>query len=132
MPRREPIVAVLVGWTLFVWATRIGNAWSDDTTSTGDKLGSTALALSFTALAAVVLVAWLQRRPWLTRAVLALGAWTAGVWAARLVAIATDDRGAGFVAVHVVLAVVSVVLAWLALERLPAPVRDLSSPGERE
>jgi hypothetical protein len=54
------------------------------------------------------------------------------VWAARLVAIATDDRGAGFVAVHVVLAVVSVVLAWLALERLPAPVRDLSSPGERE
>jgi hypothetical protein len=132
VPRREPIVAVLVGWTLFVWATRIGNTWSDHSTSTGEKLGSTALALSFTALAAVVLVAWLQRRPWLTRAVLVLGAWTAGVWASRLVAIATDHRGAGFVAVHGVLAVVSVVLAWLALERLERPARDLSSATANE
>jgi hypothetical protein len=132
MPRREPLVAVLVGWTLFVWTTRIGNIWRDHSASTGGKVASTALALSFTVLAALVLVGWLQRRGWLRRAVLALGIWTVAVWVERSVAIVTDSRGAGFVVVHAVLAVVSVGLCWAALRRVPASDQDLSPVGRGE
>jgi len=132
MSRREPLVAVLVGWTLFVWTTRIGNIWRDHSASTGGKVASTALALSFTALAAAVLVGWLQRRPWLRRAVLGLTGWTVAVWLERSVAIVTDGRGAGFVAVHAVLAVVSVGLCVAALRRTPAADPDLSPVGRGE
>ena len=126
MPRRQPIVAVLVGWTFFVWTTRIGNIWRDDSLTGGEKLGSTALALSFTVLAAVVLVAYVQRRPWLAGAVLVLAGWTTGVWVARFAAIATDGHDAGFVAVHLVLALVSIGLSAAAVARLRAAGRDLS------
>ena len=118
MARREPLVAVLVGWTFFVWTTRIGNIWRDHSLSHGDKVGSTALALSFTLLAAGALVAFVQRRPWLVGAVLLLAGWTTGVWIVRFVAIAGDGHGAGFVAVHLVLAVVSIALAGAATRRL--------------
>ena len=127
MPRREPLVAVLVGWTLFVWATRIGNIWRDHSLSHGQKVGSTALALSFTALAVVVLAAWLQRRRWLTGAVVVLAGWTTGVWIARFVAIADDGRGAGFVLVHLVLAVVSIALAGAATRRLLVGEREVAT-----
>ena len=42
---------------------------------------------------------------------LAAAAWTVFIWVNRLVNLAGDDRSAGFVAVHVVLAVVSLALA---------------------
>jgi hypothetical protein len=132
MPRREPLVAVLVGWTLFVWTTRIGNIWRDRSASTGGKVASTALALSFTVLAVVVVVGWLQRRRWLPRAVLVLGVWTVAVWVERSVAIATDHRGTGFITVHAVLAVVSVGLCGAALRRLSAADQDLSLVGRGE
>ncbi len=46
--------------TLLIWTTRINNIWSDDAASTGSKLGSTALALSFTVFAVATL--WLLHR----------------------------------------------------------------------
>jgi hypothetical protein len=132
MPRRQPLVAVLVGWTSFVWTTRIGNVWRDHGLTGGEKLASTALALSFTLLAAVVLVAYVQRRPWLAGAVLGLAGWTTGVWVVRFAAIATDGHGAGFVAVHLVLAVVSIGLSVAAVSRLRASSRDLSPAARAE
>lgn len=42
---------------------------------------------------------------------LAAAGWTAFVWVNRLVNLARDDRSAAFVAVHVVIAVISLALA---------------------
>jgi hypothetical protein len=128
LPRTRPrprAVVVLVGWTLFVWTTRLGNIWRDDTTTTSAKVGSTALALSFTVLALVV-AATLWRRAWtaLRLAVVGLAVWTAAVWAVRSLVIMTDDRGVGFKVVHGVLAVVSIALAAWAVSALQARDRD--------
>lgn len=112
------MVAVLVGWTAFVWTTRIGNVWRDHALDAGQKLGRTGLALSFTALAAVVLVAYVQRRSWLGRAVLVLAGWTAVVWVERSVGIATGHHSGAFIAVHIVLAVVSVALSIVTVRAL--------------
>src|SRR5688500_13349406 len=121
--RRLPAIA-LVAWTLLVWTTRIGNIWGDDALTTGEKWGRTGLALSFTALAASVVIGLVRRAPWLRLAVLALSGWTVGVWAVRSVGIATDDHSAAFIAVHLVLAAISITLAGLASRatvRVPAP-----------
>jgi hypothetical protein len=40
-----------------------------------------------------------------------VAAWTAFVWGNRLVNLAGDDRSASFIAVHIVVAVVSLLLA---------------------
>lgn len=102
--------AVLAVWTLVVWAGRIRNAVTAD-----EGIGPVLLAVTFVALAVAVLVTR-GARP----AVLALAAWTTGVWAVRAVDIALlSDHEAAFVVVHVVLAVVSVALsAWAARGRL--------------
>jgi hypothetical protein len=42
---------------------------------------------------------------------LAAAAWTGFVWITRLVNLAGDDRSASFIAVHVVIAAISLVLA---------------------
>jgi hypothetical protein len=113
---RPRAAVVLVVWTLFVWTTRIGNIWRDDTATTGSKLASTALALSFTVLALAVAAAlWRRAEAALRVGVIGLAVWTVGVWVVRSVTIMTDDRGAGFKAVHGVLAVVSVALAAWAV-----------------
>lgn len=120
--RRRPATIALVVWTVLIWTTRIGNIWGDDTLTDGERWGRTALALSFTLLAAVVGVAIQRRAGWLDLAVKVLAGWTIGVWATRSIGIATDGRSAAFIAVHLVLATVSIVLAVLA-------VRDDASVG---
>lgn len=114
-PRRLPATVALVVWTLLVWTTRINNIWGDDALTTGEKWGRTGLALSFTVLAIVVGVALWRRAAWLRGAVLVLTGWTIGVWIVRSVGIATGDHEAGFIAVHLVLAIVSIALSGLAL-----------------
>ncbi len=104
----------LCAWTGLVWTTRISNIWNDDALTDGEKWGRTGLALSFTVLALAVVVALVQRAGWLRPAVLALAAWTTAVWIVRAIGIATGDHEAAFIAVHLVLAVVSIGLATLA------------------
>jgi hypothetical protein len=120
---------VLSAWTLFVWATRIRNIVGDDSLDGGAKAGRAALALSFTVLALVVGVVALRRLPRLWEAVVVLAGWTLAVWVARSVGIATDHHGAGFVAVHLVLALGSIALCahtllagWRARTGSPVPV----------
>lgn len=118
--RAQLWVSAFAVWTLLVWATRFGTIWSDDSLDTAGKLGRTALAGSFAVLAALTL-AWVIRE---RRAGLRSGAiylvgpfslWTLGVWTVRTVGIASGDHEAAFVAVHTVLAVVSVALAIAAV-----------------
>jgi hypothetical protein len=118
MLRRLPFVIALVGWTFLVWTTRIRNIWTDEALTTGEQWARTALAGSFTALAVVVVVALVQRSSWLRPAVAVLAVWSVVVWVVRAIGIATADHDAGFVAVHLVLAVVSAVLSGLAWREL--------------
>jgi hypothetical protein len=115
MSRRLPATLALCGWTLLVWTTRIGNIWDDDDLTTGEKWGRTGLALSFTVLALAVGYAVLRRQPWCGLAVKLLAGWTIGVWLTRSVGIATGDHDAAFIAVHLVLALVSIALSVLAV-----------------
>lgn len=116
MPRRRSAaITALVVWTLLVWTTRIRNIWGDDVLSNSEKWGRTALALSFTVLAGAVAAALWKPRDWLRPAVKVLAGWTIGVWAVRAVGIATGGHEASFIAVHLVLAVISWVLAALAM-----------------
>ncbi len=110
---------VLALWSLFVWGTRIKNAVSGD-----EGAGAVLLAVTFVALAGLVLVTKGRHGPF----ALALAGWTAAVWAVRAVDIAfLSDHGAAFVVVHLVLAAVSIGLAvWVARDVLaarPTPAR---------
>ena len=101
-------VYALVAWTVLVWTTRIRNILSDD-----GGVPDLLLPLGLTALAVVALV---DRR----RGVPALAAATLAVWAVRVPMILVHDHSAAFVAVHLVLAVVSVSLAaWAHRSRAP-------------
>jgi len=113
----------LVIWSLLVWTTRIRNIWSDDELSTADQWWRTALAMSFTLLALVVGVALYLRSTWQRPVVLALAVWTIGVWVVRSIGIATAEHDGAFVAVHLVLATVSIGLAVLAARELRAQVK---------
>lgn len=109
MPGRRLLVA-FGAWTLFVWATRVGTALDERAT------GRVALAVAFTVVGvALLIVAWRARGRVLTagevHAVRLAAAFTVGVWVVRAVQIALADHEAAFIAVHVVLAVVSVTMA---------------------
>jgi peptidoglycan/LPS O-acetylase OafA/YrhL len=132
--RRRPAAVALVAWTFFVWTTRIFNIWGDDALDTGEKWGRTLLALSFTVLAVAVVVALVRGAAGPLRwSVGALVAWSVAVWAVRDVRIVAADHEIGFKVVHVVLGVVSIVLAALAWREdrraaSPAPAEPVARP----
>lgn len=136
--RSGPAVpAVFAAWTLFVWVGRFRNLRADpEPTGRWTAVGVAAFVILGAVLAASLVRGRLTgnwRRD-AGPAVAALAALTTVVWLIRAIEISFDDHPAGFIAVHVVLAVVSIalaagsVLAW----RSPAPgettVRD---DGER-
>jgi hypothetical protein len=122
-------VLALVVWGWFVWGGRIRNVNADPTLRGGDYWGPMLLSTSFVLMGAVVAVLLWQRRQHprserraaaLTVAVRVLAGWTTAVWVVRAGDIALGgDHPAGFIAVHVVLAAVSIGLsAWaVAMDR---------------
>jgi len=130
--RRHVAPVVLVVWTFLVWTTRFGTIWGDDELDTVGKWGRTALALTFTLLAALVAVAiWRRASTMLQLGVVALAGWTTVVWVVRAVGIVAADHELGFTVVHLVLAVVSTGLsAWamMATAPRPEPVSGSGSP----
>jgi len=106
-------------WTLFVWATRIGTVLGDDALTGADKAARLVLVASFVAVGAVALVGWWRARrgpltPAEGTAVRAAVVWTSGVWIVRAVQISLADHDGAFIAVHVVLGLVSVALGlWV-------------------
>lgn len=119
LKRRWPII-VLVGWTVFIWLTRIKNAWGSSEESTGAKVASTVSAVVLLVAAiAVGRVLVVARRRSLTavegRLITILGAGTIVVWAVRIPQILLDDQGVPFKVVHVVLGAISVTLAVLSI-----------------
>ena len=128
--RRSGVWALLalVGWSLYVWSTRIKNVTGDATASSGSKAFSIVLSLTFLAFAvagSVVLVrAWSRPLARVEALVLrAFAAWTVAVWVVRIPMIALDDRSVGFKVVHAVLGVISIALAalvWRSTQRVGA------------
>ena len=115
-------VPVLVGWTLFVWLSRVRNVLADDDLSTGDQTWRLAVVVVFVALAAVTFRAWTRRteRPDLARSTLGvLCVWTVAFWLVRGGGIIIDDHTLGFTVVHTVLMAVSIGLAGWAWSRRP-------------
>jgi hypothetical protein len=117
-------VGAFVAWTLFVWIGRIRNALTDPDLTGTDRLGPLVLSTVFV-VGAIVLGAVLYRdhvtatpaSARLLRSVArVVGGYTIAVWIVRAGDIALGgDHDAAFVAVHVVLAVVSTALAlWAA------------------
>jgi hypothetical protein len=117
VPRaRWSILVAFAAWTLFVWATRIDNIWSDDALTSGGKVARTLLALSFVAVAGAVgavAARTFRRPPTLVdlRLVQVAAAWTIAVWIVRAGGIAVGDHDLPFIVVHVVLGIVSAALA---------------------
>jgi hypothetical protein len=107
---------VFAGWTLFMWATRIRNAVTDDELSTGAKVWAVGVATAFTLGGLAVLVSALRRQH-LTPVVRVVAAITIVFWPIRVVQIAFNDHDAAFVVVHAVLGIVSVSLALWAWSR---------------
>jgi hypothetical protein len=121
-------VLVFGGWTLFVWATRIDNVLGQEDLTTAGRAARLALAGSFTvAGVALLAVAWRARGRGLSRpealVVVAVAAWTVGVWAVRGIQIALSDHDAAFIVVHSVLGVVSTALAVQAVRSTTMPLR---------
>ena len=118
---RSPIASALLfgGWTLFVWVGRLRNLAAEPGSMLEANRWSLVGSVGFTVLGLAVvgaaIVWWTGRseRP-LGPAVLALTGLTVPVWIVRAVDIAAGDHSAGFVAVHLVLAVVSIGLAGAA------------------
>lgn len=157
MPSTEPrwarpgvAVAALVLWTLFVWGGRIRNVMADADAQGAQRWGPLALSVSFVVLALVTAVLFARRfraggsepggsepggsepgggvvASSVTLQVLA--GWTTAVWVLRAGDIAlAGDHAAGFVAVHVALAAVSIALAaWAVLADRSATTRPTGS-----
>ncbi|MGI9599010.1 MAG: hypothetical protein ACR2QK_22795 [Acidimicrobiales bacterium] len=149
---RQLVVAVFSLWTLFVWGGRLRNLWLDPGGFGSAGRWTVAGAVAFTAIGLLVLGAWLVgqkstrrdgarpavrvaaarvravRAPAvLSLAVLVLAVLTVVVWLIRGVDIALGDHEAAFIAVHIVLAVVSIGLAALAARRVLAVDGDRGS-----
>ena len=110
-------VLAFVGFTAFVWVQRLVNLASGDESSIAVSLSLSVVLLVLAVgtaggLVVVALRGWVAPPPvgvatlWRVAAAV-----TVGVWAVRATQIIVDWRSVAFVAVHVVLAAVSVILA---------------------
>jgi len=120
-PGRAVVTALVFGgWTLFVWVGRLRNLAAEPGSVLDASRWSFIGSLAFTVLgvavvgAAILALAGISRLA-LGPVVLALAVLTIGVWALRAVDIAIGDHSIGFIAVHLVLAVLSIGLAVAAL-----------------
>jgi hypothetical protein len=114
------LLVAMVAWALFVWTTRIKNAWADDAASVASKSGAILLSLSFVvfAVGGIVLL-WRNRTgPALvsSRGALilrAFAAWTTAVWIVFATIILVHHHPVAFKAVHVTLGLISIALSAL-------------------
>ncbi len=104
-----------------MWTTRIRNVLGDDEASTTSTMTGLVMSVMLIGLAAAVTVGVLTHRSWMRQALMALGAVTVGVWLVRATDIVVSDHGAAFKIVHVVLALISIALAFATWPRRRVP-----------
>lgn len=98
----RPLVGLNAVWIVFVWTTRLRNA--------DGEVAPTVLSLVCLAGAAVLVVAAVRGGGW-TRAAVPIVITHGLIWLVRGVQIAGSDHPAAFIAVHLVLAVISILLS---------------------
>ena len=107
--RAWPALAVLVGWTCFLWVSRLRNVVGNDELSDAGVAWRVGVVVVFVALAALAVAG---------RAVPVLVWWTVGFWVVRGGGIILDDHDLGFTVVHTVLMAVSIGVAmWVWVTR---------------
>jgi hypothetical protein len=115
-------VAPLVGWTLFVWVTRIRNIWTDADLSSAAQVGRTLWTGTFLVFAFATAARMWGERDGETRTatvwlVVAFAGWSISFWIVRAVQIGYSGHEVSFKIVHAVLGVVSIALSVLAVRR---------------
>lgn len=118
--RIYPVLPLIFSlWTLFVWGGRLRNLWQEPGSLADVSRWSLIGSLVFCALSLIVVVFWLMARSGGSRglraAVGALAGFTTAIWLVRAVDIALGDHSTAFIAVHLLLALVSIGLGVLAL-----------------
>jgi hypothetical protein len=113
--RRRTAVVASALWTLFVWGTRVRNIGNDDTLGGGEKALAFLVCAAFIGAAVAMLVLLARRLLAPLRVLLAVFAVaTVGWWAVRSVFIVVHDHSWAFRVVHIVLGIISSVLAVVA------------------
>jgi len=113
--RRRTAVIASALWTLFVWFTRVRNIANNDTMSDGARTLAYVVCVVFIG-AAIAMLVMLARRQWLRLRLFlpVVAVVTVGWWALRSVFILVHHHSWAFRVVHVVLGIISSVLAVVA------------------
>jgi len=115
---RAPLpVLTLIGWTLFVWVTRIRNIGTDEGLSGWSMIWRLGVAGTFVVTAASVVLAVLVRPAAVPITARALAGFGIVVWLIRGVDIAVGDHDAAFIIVHLVLAGTTIALGLAVFRR---------------
>ena len=127
--RRRASFGFFIVWTVFVWGNRISNALNSDE-STGGKIFSVVLSLVMLAFALSVALIWVRQRftqlsESMVRVITAAGVVTVLVWLVRIPQIALGDHDAGFIIVHALLGVISIVISVFMVRRARADLEPL-------
>lgn len=123
------LAALIAIWAAITWGGRIGLLVGDETLVAKARIAISLLA------AALAVTGLLLRGPWRKPAVGIYVAVTLAVWVTSVVSVASDPASSfAFKAVHLVLAVVSIMLAgiaWTIVFRRsePEPVRPSGAPS---
>ena len=132
MVRLARLVCVLVAITVVVWVVRVVNVFGDDSLSGSARLWRLLVAgcfLVFAGLAVAVLSGrWTGHRLGSTRLVAMFCLWTMVFWAVRSIGILLGDYDTEFTLVHVLLALVSVGVAF-PVYRLDRVAGNLRRPS---
>lgn len=105
----------MVGWTVFLWVSRLRNVLTNDELSSVGRALRIAVVVLFVALASWAAIGVRSGRD---RPVWVLIIWTIGYWLVRHTGILIDDYSVGFKLVHTVLAIMSIGLAALSARHL--------------
>ena len=113
--RRRTAVIASALWTLFVWFTRVRNIANNDTMGDGARTLAYLVCALFIG-AAIAMLVMLARRQWLRLRLFlpVFAVATVGWWAVRSVFILVHDHSWAFRVVHLVLGIISSVLAVVA------------------
>ncbi len=99
---------VLVGWTLFLWASRLRLVLQNDDLDGWGTAWRIGVVVVFTVMGLVAGIGVLRRSPWTPAAMAVLVWWTVAFWLVRGTGIIIDDHELGFTVIHTILMAVSI------------------------
>ncbi len=124
-----PVLA-LVAWTWFVWVGRVRNIVADDALAGWSMIWRLGLSLTFVIGGAAALAAVIAKPAAIGITSRFLALFGIVVWLIRGTDIALGDHSAAFIAVHTVLAVVSITLGVWVLRKAGSRPGAVSSIGD--